>query len=101
MDRQCPTRNVSLAGEIIKVKTKVFSERLGLPEGPIKFYSRYLQRLQKRNKLRSIRIHVGSSSGKEESMEAALTGLRPVIARYKPQDVFNIHETGMSRLKKS
>ena len=40
---QCQTRNVALTGEIIKVRAKVFFERLGLPEGTIKYFSGWLQ----------------------------------------------------------
>ena len=54
---QCQTY-VAQPGEIIKVKAKVFSERLGLPAITIKLSRGWLQRFQKRNKLR-IRIHEG------------------------------------------
>ena len=98
---QCQTRNVALTGEIIKVKAKVLSERLHLPEGTIKFSSGWLQRLQKRDKLRSIGIHGESVSANEKVMGESFPSLRAVIARYEPQDVFNMDETDMSRFEKS
>ena len=78
-----------------------FTERLGLPQGTIKFSSGWLQRYQRSNKLRSIRIHGDIGSANEVATDAALPGLRAVIARYEPQNVFNMDETGMSRFGKS
>ena len=93
---QCQTRNVALTEEMIKVKTNVFSERLALPEITIEFSSGWLQRSQKQNKLCRIRIHEESDSANEEAMDAAFPGLRAIIVRYEPHDVFNTEETGMS-----
>ena len=58
-----------------------------------------MQRFQKLYKLRSIRIYVKSSSSNEEAMDAALPGLRAVIARYEPYDVFNMDKINVWELR--
>ena len=54
------------------------------------FSSGQLQRQQERNKLHSIRIFGECGSATKEAMDAELHGLRAVVARYEPKDVFDI-----------
>uniref|UniRef100_M4BCI9 Uncharacterized protein n=1 Tax=Hyaloperonospora arabidopsidis (strain Emoy2) TaxID=559515 RepID=M4BCI9_HYAAE len=76
-----------------EVKVEVFSERLSLPEDTIKLLSGSSQRFKLRNKLRSLSVYGESGLANEEAMDAALAGLRAVIDRCEPKDVFNMGET--------
>lgn len=91
---QCQFRRVAISCDIIKVKARKFAKDLGIDDDQIEFSNGWLFKFQQRHKLRSFKLHGEGGSVDLSALEAALPDLKREIAKYSPEDVYNMDETG-------
>ncbi|XP_030007197.1 tigger transposable element-derived protein 6-like [Sphaeramia orbicularis] len=86
-------RNLPVTDDVLRAKGKELGEKLGVTD--FAYSSGWLTRFKKRFVI-SNRVISGESAGIDpEAIDAGWRKAKTVIAKYKPEDVFNMDETGL------
>lgn len=86
-------RKACVNNEMLIAKAKVFGEKLGITDFSYSFG--WLTRFKVRKGIQFREQHGEAGSADPEAVAAGREDLRQVLARYNPDDVYNLDETGL------
>ena len=93
---QCQSRKVALSWQLIRVKAQKFAEQMGIPEDDMPaFTDGWLEKFLHRHKLKTVKYSGEAGSADIDAFRTELPLLQQVFAKYKPENVFNMDETGL------
>ncbi|CAG8759418.1 14600_t:CDS:1, partial [Dentiscutata heterogama] len=85
---------LSVSEALISEKARYFVTVMGISEEDMKFSNGWLNGFKQRNNLKVYKIHGKANDAPLELLPNMRAELRTLIAKYRPEDVFNTDETG-------
>lgn len=93
----CERRNMRLTGVIICEKARLIAHELSTGNGQtISFSDGWLTRFKARFGIKQYTFHGEAASAPTETLEEHRQAIKAILARYAPDNRFNVDETGLN-----